>query len=426
MTAPPRTNSPLGGLRNARLPRWLLPSDWPTDHGAPALAHLRFNERGQLQFVLPQAHDSTAASPGDEWDLGGALVLPGLVDAHTHLDKTFTLSRMGTVRPGLLGAIEAMMADRKQWTPDDIRARASRALEMAWAAGVVHLRTHCDWWEPQTTPLAWPVLRELAAEWAGRIRLERASLVPLHLYADRDTAMSIAATVRASGEGALLGGFVHTSNWNATALRHLFDAAQAHGLNVDLHVDEELDPRAQGLSTIAAIVKDIAFDGHVVCGHVCALSAQDESLALRTLDAVAASPQITLASLPITNLLLQDAQVDRTPRLRGITLLKEARARGIPLVIASDNVEDPFCPVGSFDPLEAFGVGVSVGQLPQAFDRWSASVCRSDWLSRNSGVATSVLQAGRAANFVVFEAANAWSFPSRTQPRSVIRNGSVT
>ncbi|NBQ88436.1 MAG: amidohydrolase [Betaproteobacteria bacterium] len=422
MNAPLPLRTALRGLCHARLPRWLLPADWPMENGTPVLAHLRLDEQGRLQAVTPQQ----AMQPADgEWDLAGRLVLPGLVDAHTHLDKAFTLSRMGTVRPGLLGAIEAMMADRRQWTPADIRSRASRALEMAWAAGVVHLRTHCDWWEPHTTPLAWPVLRELAAEWAGRITLERASLVPLHLYAERDTAMSIAATVRASGPGALLGGFVHTSNWNASALRNLFDAAQAHALDVDLHVDEELDPRAQGLATIASIVNDIAFDGHVVCGHVCALSAQDESLALRTLDAVAALPQITLASLPITNLLLQDAQVDRTPRLRGITLLKEARARGIALMIASDNVEDPFCPVGSFDPLEAFGVGVSVGQLPQAFDQWSESVCRSDWLARSHGAATDLLQAGRAANFVVFEAANAWSFPSRAQPRTVIRQGCI-
>ena len=73
----------------------------------------------------------------------------------------------------------------------------------------------------------------------------------------------------------------------------------------------------------------------------------DETTALKTLDAAARAP-ITIVSLPITNLLLQDAVAGRTPRQRGITLVKEARARGIPLLLGSDNVQDPFCAVGTF------------------------------------------------------------------------------
>ena len=139
--------------------------------GQPALADLRMAQ-GRMQGMAP--HDRRGPLPaGTTWDLGGALVLPGLVEAHTHLDKAFTLPRMGAVKPGLLAAIEAMMADRQDWTEADIRARASRALQWAFDAGVVHLRTHCDWWEPQAQPLAWNVLRELAQEWAGRITLER-------------------------------------------------------------------------------------------------------------------------------------------------------------------------------------------------------------------------------------------------------------
>ena len=184
--------------------------------------------------------------------MAGALVLPGLVDAHTHLDKAFTLPRMGVVKPGLLGAIEAMMVDRQGWTEADIHARASRALQWAYDAGTVHLRTHCDWWEPDAQPLAWNVLRALAHDWADRITLERVSLIPLHLYTDRSAALRLAATVAASGPGALLGGFVHSTNWDPQALRHLLEAAQHHGLNVDLHVDEELHPGAQGLAAMAS------------------------------------------------------------------------------------------------------------------------------------------------------------------------------
>ena len=404
----------------ARLPRWLLPRQWPAVGGEPALADLHMAQ-GRMQGMAP--HGPVRPLPaGTTWDVGGALVLPGLVDAHTHLDKAFTLPRMGAVKPGLLGAIEAMMVDRQDWTEADIRARAGRALQWAFDAGVVHLRTHCDWWEPQAQPLAWNVLRELAQEWAGRITLERVALIPLHLYSERSTAMLLARTVAQSGPGALLGGFVHSTTWNPQALRHLFEAAQHHGLNVDLHVDEELHPGALGLATTAALLQELRFEGHVVCGHACALAAQDEATALATLDAVARSP-ITLVTLPITNLLLQDATTGRTPRQRGLTLVKEAHARGIPVLVASDNVQDPFCPVGSFDPLEALATGVLAAQLDAPFDRWSESLCRADWLRR--GPDELPLQPGSAADLVVFHQADRWGFPSRTQPRVVLRQGRV-
>jgi cytosine deaminase len=322
-----------------------------------------------------------------------------------------------------LGAIEAMMVDRRSWTEADVRERAGRALQWAFDAGVTHVRTHCDWWEPDALPLAWSVLHELAHDWADRLTLERVSLIPLHLYANRETAMELAATVARSGPGALLGGFAHSTNWDPQALSHLFEAAQRHGLNVDLHVDEELNPAACGLATTASIVRDMHFEGHVVCGHTCALAAQDEATALNTLDAVAATP-ITLVTLPITNLLLQDATTGRTPRLRGITLVKEARERGIPVLVASDNVQDPFCPVGSFDPLEALATGVTAAQLDAPFDRWSEALCRSDWLHR--GPAQLPLQPGDSADLLVFTATDAWGFPSRTQPRVVLRGGRVT
>jgi cytosine deaminase len=407
-------------LQRARLPRWLLPHTWPTRSSQPALADLHLAD-GRVERVQP--HQLLSERSIGRWDLNGALVLPGLVDAHTHLDKAFTLPRMGAVQPGLLGAIEAMMVDRRSWTKADVRARAGRALLWAFEAGVTHLRTHCDWWEPDAQPLAWSVLRELAHEWSGRLELERVSLIPLHLYADRDTALALAGAVARSGPGALLGGFVHSTNWDPQALRHLFEAARQHGLNVDLHVDEELNPAACGLATTAALLREMRFEGHVVCGHTCALAAQEPATALATLDAVAAAP-ITLVTLPITNLLLQDASTGRTPRQRGITLVKEARERGIPVLVASDNVQDPFCPVGSFDPLEALASGVTAAQLDAPFDRWSEALCRSDWLRR--GPAKLPLQSGDCADLMLFTATDAWGFPSRSQPRVVLRGGRVT
>ena len=407
-----------GALERVRLPRWLLRSDWPVDPaGAPALARISLAQ-GRIASVRPSGG---SAGAGD-WDLQGALALPGFVDAHVHLDKTFTLPRIRHIEPGLLGAIDAMLADRAGWTATDVRQRAERALQWAFEAGSTRLRTHVDWWEADRTPVAWPVLRELAQDWRGRIRLERVSLMRLAFFEDAAEADRLARAVAASGPDALLGGFVHTAHWNEPGLRQLLLAAQRHGLDVDLHVDEELEPSAQGLAAIARIAREIGFDGRIVCGHVCALAAQDEAVALATLDAVARAP-ITLVSLPATNLLLQDAVTGRTPRQRGITLVKEARERGVPLLLASDNVQDPFCRVGSYDPIDALATGALVAQLPEPFDAWSEAICRGDWLDRAPVAQPTLI--GAAADLVFFHDADAHGFPSRTARRVVLRAGRV-
>ena len=59
--------------------RWVLPiTAPPIEHGTVAV------HAGRIAWVGPRA----AAPPGDDVDLGEALLLPGLVNAHTHLELT--------------------------------------------------------------------------------------------------------------------------------------------------------------------------------------------------------------------------------------------------------------------------------------------------------------------------------------------------
>ena len=395
----------------ARLPRWLLPDAWPQIHGQPALATIEIEQARVLAVRPSNPHaDSKATTPArlttGRHDLQGALLLPGLFEPHAHIDKAHTRTRMGRITPGLLGAIDAAVRDRVHQSADDIRARATRALTEAQRAGVTRLRTHIDW-PDASAPLAWQIIGELADAWRDRLHVERIALIALPAFACRDRATEIAGVVAASRH-AWLGGFIHTSNFDAQALQNLIECAADAEVGLDLHVDEEMSLYAQGLAHIAAHAHIVQPARPIVCSHVCALAAQPERDAHALLDRVAKSP-ITLVSLPRTNLLLQDAEPGRTPRKRGITLIAEARARDIPVLIGTDNVQDAFCAYGTHDPLDALRLAAIAAQLDDVFDTWSESICRGDWVDANLRAPATLV--GMPAAFTVFEGSDPGIWP---------------
>ena len=399
-------------LDNLRLPAWLLPANWPRQSGQPLRARLDLHE-GRITRVQP------ANGQPSGLDCKGALALPGLVEPHAHLDKTYTRRRLGAITPGLLGAIEATHADRALWSADDLRQRASRAIEQARSHGVTHLRTHLDWWSTEP-PTAWAVIRELAQD--TPMHLEQVALVPLPLLTDKAQAQRIARVLACDTQvpRTVLGAFIHSSNYSVEGVHHLLACAADAGLDLDLHIDEELSASACGLATVARAASAMAFPGRIVCSHACALSTYPQAQAQTTLDDVARAP-ITLVALPATNLYLQDAVHDRTPRLRGLTLLKEARARGIPLLLGSDNVQDAFCPIGNYDPLATVQLAVLAAQLDDVFDTWSQTVCRADWLGQP---ASSAGLLGNVANLTLLHSSDPYSWPADTT-RSLLRGECV-
>lgn len=408
------TATALNGIANLRLPAWLLPPSWPQQSGEPATADLRF-EDGKISS-LTSSHPPQL----DLWDAQGALALPGMIEPHAHLDKTFTIGRSRPSKPGLLAAIETMHQDRQHWTAEDLQQRGKRGLAWAAAHGVTHLRTHIDWFTA-TPPVAW---HEMAHVEERGVTLERVALVPLGLFANASVADDIARAVAQSGEHCLLGGFIHSSNWDPAAMKNLMHSASAWQLNLDLHIDEELTATAHGLTWLAHYLSENAFSGHICCSHGCALASGSEGQAQEVL-ALLAAQRVTLIALPMTNLLLQDAVMGRTPRQRGITVLKEAQVAGIPTLLGCDNVQDAFCPAGSYDPLDTLSCALFSLQLDTLFDQQSRLICDSAALTGNAHT-QSPLAEGSAATLVVFPGSNIATWPLNSAARLVIHHGRLT
>lgn len=311
--------------------------------------------RVQLQGIV---HDDAARV-----DLGGRQVWPTLIDIHTHLDKCHTVARSPNADGTFHNARLAAMADRPNWTKADLRRRMEFGLRCAHAHGVSAIRTHIDTY-PETAERSWSVVRELREEWRDRIDIQAVSLCPIDLLRD-EFGDQVAAIV--SRSGGLLGGVTRGALGNHGApaanidalLDRLFALAGRYDLDVDLHVDETLDPAAATLPFIARAALRNGYRGRVVCGHCCSLSTQSAAEIDRTLDLLARA-DIAIVTLPTVNMYLQDRQQGRTPRRRGVTVVHEMVGRGIRVAAAGDNCRDSFYAYGDHDVVDTFRQSVRI------------------------------------------------------------------
>lgn len=345
----------------------------------------------------------------------GGLVTPLFADVHVHLDKTFTIRRIaengGAKVDCLFDAIDLMNTDRKNWSEADIRARATRGLEAAFEQGVGAMRSHVDWTTPEV-PTAWPVLNELRQEWKDRLDLQLAALVHGDLVLDAGS--QIAA--RVAKDGGVFGAFFYRNADLEAKIEEMFRVAVQHDLNLDFHVDEGLEVEADGFSLIVSATVRHGMAGRVLCGHACSLSLRGPDELQRILDA-AADAGTALVSLPTSNLYLQDRIGGKSPRLRGVAPLKEARAAGMDVVLGSDNVGDAFYPYGNYDPL--------------AILRLAAPVCHvepQEWLDSITSLPSRLigseriqpLQVDGLASFIWHDAEDLTDLISRPQARRVV------
>ena len=77
-------------------------------------------------------------------DVGGRLVAPGFIETHIHLDKACILDRCRSERGDLAEAIDEVARVKREFTAEDVNARARRVLDACIAQGTTHMRTHLE------------------------------------------------------------------------------------------------------------------------------------------------------------------------------------------------------------------------------------------------------------------------------------------
>ncbi|MBO9651982.1 MAG: cytosine deaminase [Variovorax sp.] len=410
-------------LRNLRAPRCLVQAELPDDPAGDLVAIDLLVDGDRIAAI-----DAAGRMPAEFGpDLDASMVLPGMVDCHTHLDKGHIWPRQANPTRDGAGASAATMRDRTaRWNADDVRRRMEFGLATAYAKGVVAIRTHLDSLAPQAS-ISFPVFREVRERWAGRVDLQVSSIAPLDIFL-KDEGRQLADIVAESG--GRLGCVTRSGSFPGEtmppdmdeALVQVFRLAAERGLDLDLHVDESTDPTARALIRVARTAVSEDFAGRILCGHCTALALQTDEFIEETLDACR-DAGIDIVSLPTVNMYLQDrSQNGRTPRWRGVTVLHEMKAHGLRVAVAGDNCRDPFHAYGDHDMLDTFTQAVKILHLDHPLGDWIRAATETP--AAIMGIDRGVLKAGAGADFLVLKARNYSEMLSRTQvDRTVVRSG---
>jgi cytosine/creatinine deaminase len=291
---------------------------------------------GRIAAIAPRLD-----SESSEIHVDGKLVLPGFVDTHIHLDKACLLGRCGHDHSNVNEAIRAVAAMKRDFTVEDVYARGARVLERAIVHGTTRMRTHVEI-DPRIGLRGFQAIKALKRDYAWAIDLSICVFPQEGLTNDPGTEELLVAALRDGGD--LIGGCPYMDIDPAAQLEKLFDLAQAFDVDVDLHLDFDLDPSWWHLDEVCRQTERRNYQGRVAIGHASKLSA----LPPREFDAAAARlarAGVAVTVLPSTDLYLMGrAATHNSPR--GLTAAHRLVEKGVLCSVATNNVLNPFTPFG--------------------------------------------------------------------------------
>lgn len=270
-------------------------------------------------------------------DGGGAILIPGLVEAHTHMDKT--LLGMGWYRnevgPRLIDKIENERMQRRVLGIDPARQSARQAV-LAASLGTTHIRTHVD------------VDTEVGVagiEGVLETRERYRDIVDIELVAFPQSGMLIRpGTVelmeKALQLGAQVVGGLDPSAIDRDPKQHLdvvFGLAERYGVPVDIHLHEPAELGAFSMELIIERTKALGLQGKVTVSHAFCLGMTDQDYVAALIDALAEARIHILTTAPAS---------------RPAPAVKRLVEAGIVVAAGNDGVRDTWGPYNNPDMLE--------------------------------------------------------------------------
>ncbi|WP_136686115.1 amidohydrolase family protein [Falsirhodobacter xinxiangensis] len=218
----------------------------------------------------------------------GAIVIPGLIDAHTHLDKTvWGLPWHENTKPAILrGRIDFERENRTKIGIDPHRQSMRHAICLA-AHGATHIRSHVDIDTTHGLSLAEGVW-ETREKLRGVIDIELVAFPQSGLMVMPGTLELLNEALRQGCE--VLGGIdpCGIDRDPKGQLDALFALAVKHGKPIDIHLHEQGDLGAFTMELIFERIRANGMQGKVAISHAFALGMNDYLRVGRLIDEIAA------------------------------------------------------------------------------------------------------------------------------------------
>ncbi|WP_299820785.1 amidohydrolase family protein [uncultured Roseibium sp.] len=271
----------------------------------------------------------------------GAMLIPGFVESHLHLDKACILDKCHNETGTLEGAIASVGAAKKSFTQSDIHARGRKVLEKAIVQGTNAIRTHVEI-DPGIGLMGLEAVSQLKRDFAWALDLQ-ICVFPQEGLTNNPGTKELLEEALVNGAD-LLGGCPYTDSDPNAQIAILFEMARRFDVDLDFHLDFDLDPKWRHLDEIARQTVAHGWQGRVAIGHVTKLSAMPGP---QLMDAVALLKDagIALTVLPSTDLFLMGRDSGHLVP-RGVAPAHVFHQHGVCCTVATNNVLNPFTPYG--------------------------------------------------------------------------------
>ena len=307
---------------------------------------------GRIATIAPQL-----ACEAAEIDIGGRLVLPGFVDSHIHLDKAGLLGRCGHGQGSLKDAIAAVATMKRAFTVEDVYARGAKVIERAILHGTTRMRTHVEI-DPRIGLRSFEAIKALKRDYAWAIDLSLCVFPQEGLTNDPGADELLVAALRDGAE--VIGGCPYTDTDPDAQIKRIFDLAEDYDLDVDFHLDFDLDPSWSHMEEVCRQAELRNYHGRVAIGHATKLSVLPPQR-LREATACLARAGVAVTVLPATDLYLMGRDTTHaTPR--GLTVAHKLVEQGVLCSVATNNVLNPFTPFGDASLLRMANFYANVAQ----------------------------------------------------------------
>lgn len=276
-----------------------------------------------------------------EEDLGGKVAFAGFVDSHVHLDKACILDRCSICEGTLKEAVRETAAAKSGFTENDVYTRAASVIEKAILHGTTRMRTFVEV-DPRAGMRSFQAIRRIKSDYTFAIDIQICAFAQDGLTQEPET---LDLLDRALSDGAdLVGGCPYADPDPVRHVRLIFDMAEKHGVDVDFHLDFDLDPTVSNLPAVISETVARGYQGRVAVGHMTKLSAMPRDQ-LQHLISDLHGAGIALVTLPSTDLFLMGREHDHNAP-RGVAPAHLFAQAGVTAAIATNNVLNPFTPYG--------------------------------------------------------------------------------